>query len=57
MKIIFDSEEELLDFISYNCPSLVKNDAPDLSECDVDNCSECWNKSGIKLEVNDNGEC
>lgn len=54
MKIIFDSEKELSEFINDNCPSLL--DLKEHRDCGAgygvrNHCKECWEQSGLKYEI------
>lgn len=57
MKIVFDSEEQRDAIVRLYCPryvsAIIFNTEIDHNpvDCRLDNCKECWKKSGIKLEV------
>ena len=53
MKIIFDSEEAKKDFLDNRCPGCdVSKKLRDIGYDDrYDTCLECWETSGIELEV------
>ena len=57
MKIVFDSEEQRDAIVRLYCPryvsAIIFNTTLkyELEDCTADNCKECWNKSGIVLEV------
>ena len=59
MKIVFDSEKQRDLFISLHCPGSI-HPGPGVHEleqnCSPCSCKECWDQSGIILEVEGNGE-
>ena len=60
-KIVFDSEEEKKDLINRRCPLAYMGTA--LYKCpyqtgdfDEEDCPQCWEESGIEMEVKTNDE-
>lgn len=52
MKIIFDSEEEYIEFINDHCPSDLN--LPDHLHCGLApgaHCNRCWEQSGFNYEI------
>ena len=61
-KIVFDSEDEKINFIKDACPFDVQYDEDYgymdavIRVCEVHDCPKCWAESGIKMEVKTNDE-
>lgn len=58
MKIIFDNEKQKNDCVYCLCPHDVNSDiyedwCPTLMDKNYMDCSECWERSGIEMEVRD----
>lgn len=55
MKIIFENEAEKEDTIRFRCPRMINRNAKEqCGNCGIslfDRCLQCWEKSGIELEV------
>lgn len=55
MKIIFENGAEKEDTIRFRCPRMINRNAKEqCGNCGIslfDRCLQCWEKSGIKLEV------
>lgn len=57
MKIIFESEEELNDFINHGCPSYTlglndhKHCEDGIQKLSKVSCKECWGQSGLEYEI------
>lgn len=55
MKIVFDDENDKVHFIASVCPDKVTSKLFNYcaDRCDAASCDNCWEESGIELEVKD----
>ena len=52
MKIIFDNEEQMREFVDKKCPGSLGLIELKGDMCNTRNCEACWKASGVRLIVN-----